>query len=324
VQNSQHSISVVVPVRDRADLLTRCLHSIKQQDFPAENFDVIVCDDGSTGDLSGVIENFLPGPPTIRLERQNCRGPAAARNLGIRKSCSPIVLFIDSDIVADNGLIQNLVAALKKNPDWKGAEACLLPIEGSVSPLWEAPDAPAGGRFHTAAIAYRRNALITAGGLDESFLLPACEDVELAARILMQGSIGFVPEAKAFHPRRKVNLRIHWRYRLHWKYLVILAKRYGILVFPGCKIKRFSRLRIAVAAVITLPFGRLRHALRWLKRNPSSAALASLYALFDVVCGLWALPGILFCTVPDRIDYLRGKAAATNQSLRAMQSECRT
>jgi GT2 family glycosyltransferase len=310
-------------VRDRADQLTRCLHSLKQQDFPAEDFDVIVCDDGSTGDLSGVIENILPGPPAIKLERQGCRGPAAARNLGIRKSVSPIVLFIDSDIVADSGLIRSLVSSLQKNPDWTGAEACLLPIEGSTSPLWEAPDAATGGRFHTAAIAYRRNALIAAGGLDESFALPACEDVELAARILAQGTIGFVPDAKAFHPRRKVNLQIHWRYRLHWKYLVILAKRYGFLGFPERKIKRFSRLRIATSAVITLPFGRLRQALRWLKQNPSSAVLAGIYALFDIICGIWALPEIFFCAVPDRIDYLRGSAVVANHSLKTMQSECR-
>jgi glycosyltransferase involved in cell wall biosynthesis len=323
MQNSGCIVSVVVPVRDRADLLMRCLNSIKNQDLSAECFDVIVCDDGSVGDLSGVVESFLPGPLNIRLVRQDCRGPAAARNLGIRESASPIVLFIDSDIVADKGLIRRLVAALFENPDWTGSEACLLPIEGSLCPLWEAPGAPTGGRFHTAAIAYRRDALIAAGGLDESFLLPACEDVELAARVLSQGPIGFVPDAKAFHPRRRVNLRIHWRSRLHWKYLVILAERYGFLAFPERKIKRFSRLRVAWAAVASLPLGRLMRALRWAKRSPSSATLAGLYALFDVVCGLWALPGILFCSVPERIDYLRGSAAISDKPLETIQSECR-
>jgi GT2 family glycosyltransferase len=315
--------SVVIPVRDRVDLLKRCLDAIRSQDYPAVDFEVIVCDDGSIRDLSTALEKPQPGHPDITLVRQDCRGPAAARNLGIRASASPIVLFIDSDTVAEKGLVRNLVSALLENPDWAGAEACLLPIEGDSSPLWEAPGALKGGRYHTAAIAYRRDALVAAGGLDESFLLAACEDVELAARVLSAGPIGFVPEAKAYHPRRKVDLRIHWRSRLQWKYLMILAERYGFLAFPERKIKRFSRLRIAAAALITLPFGRMRQALRWIKRDPSSAALAALYALFDVACGLWALPGILFCTVPDRIDYLRRNAAVTNQSLKAMQSECR-
>ena len=104
---------------------------------------------------------------------------------------------------------------------------------------------------------------------------------------------------------------------------MILAERYGFLAFPERKIKRFSRLRVAWAAVVSLPLGRLIQALHWLKRNPSSAMIAGLYALFDVICGLWALPAILFCTVPDRVDYLRRSAAVTDKSLKAIQSECR-
>lgn len=324
LQNKEYNASVVIPVRDRLDLLKRCLDAIRSQDYPAADFEVIVCDDGSTIDLSTALEKPQPGCPDITLARQDRRGPAAARNLGIRASASPVVLFIDSDTVAEKGLVRNLVSALLENPDWAGAEACLLPIEGDSSPLWEAPGALKGGRYHTAAIAYRRDALVAAGGLDESFLLAACEDVELAARVLSAGPIGFVPEAKAYHPRRKVDLRIHWRARLHWKYLMILAKRYGFLAFPEHKIRRFCRLRVAWAAVVNLPLGRLLRAIFWLRQSPSNAMLACLYALFDIVCGLWALPGILFSPVPERINYLRRSVAHTNPSMNRMHRECRT
>jgi GT2 family glycosyltransferase len=193
-----------------------------------------------------------------------------------------------------------------------------------LSPLWEAPEAPKGGRYHTAAIAYRRDALVAAGGFDEAFPLAACEDVELAARILSTGSIGFVPEAIAYHPRREVDLRIRWRSRLHWKYLVILAERYGCLAFPERKICRFRRLRIAWSAVAGLPLGRLLRALRWMRYSPSSAILAGLYALFDIICGLWALPGIFFYPVPKRIDYLRKSVVHADPSVNTIHWECRT
>jgi glycosyltransferase involved in cell wall biosynthesis len=304
--NREALVSVVIPVRDRVDFLKRCLDSLAVQDFPAEKFEMVVCDDGSRGELSGAILQFQPGPLQVRIVRQDGRGPAAARNLGIRETISPIVLFLDSDVIADPALISRLIDALTNNPGWAGAEASLIPVDGEVSPLWEAPGAAAGGRFHTAAIAYRRIALVAAGGLDETFPLPACEDVELAARILPLGSIGFVPEAKAYHPRRKVNITMHWRSRLHWKYLVILAKRYGFLAFPECRIGRFSRLRVAWAAVVTLPLGRLLKALYSLSNTPSDSLCAAAYALFDIFCGLWALPGILLCPVPERMDYLRG------------------
>jgi GT2 family glycosyltransferase len=321
LQSRECVVSVVVPVRNRSDLLKRCLDSLAAQDYSAENFEIIICDDGSTEDISRVIEKCQPGPPDTRLVRQNCRGPAAARNLGIRESVSPIILFVDSDIVADKGLISGLVAALAKNPDWAGSEACLIPVEGLDSPLWEAPESGTGGRFHTAAIAYRRTALVAAGGLDETFPLPACEDTELAARILPLGPIGFVPEAKARHPRRKAGFRMHWRARLHWKYIVILAERYGFLAFPGKKIGRFPRWRVARAAVINLPLGRLWNALHWLRRSPLDATLAGFYALFDFICGLWALPGILLCSIPERMDYLRKRTAPAERPVKEMQSE---
>jgi glycosyltransferase involved in cell wall biosynthesis len=322
LQNKNQRISVVVPVRNRADLLARCLDSLVSQSFPADSFEIVVCDDGSAEDLSDVIERCRQKHSDIKIVKQDRLGPAAARNLGIRFSSSPIILFIDSDIVADRALIRHINAAITENPNWIGAEACLIPVEGSQNPLWEAPDAPAGGRFHTAAIAYRREALIAAGGLDEHFLLPACEDVELAARILQLGVIGFVPEAKAFHPRRKVDLRARWRSRLHWKYLVTLAKRYGFLTFPEHKIGRLYRLRIAFAAVITLPMGRLWGALRWIKNDPSVAALAGCYALFDVVCGLWALPDILISKVPERLNYLKTESPRSGQKMKNLMQEC--
>lgn len=303
--NREIPVSIVIPVRDRADLLKACVESLAAQDFPAEEFEVVVCDDGSRSELSGAIRQFQPRSLKLRIVRQAGRGPAAARNMGIRKTIAPTVIFLDSDVVADPKLIRCLVDALMNNPGWAGAEASLIPVDGNISPLWDAPGAATGGRFHTAAIAYRRNALISAGGLDESFPLPACEDVELAARILPMGPIGFVPEAKAYHPRRKVDLRMHWRSRLHWKYVVILAKRYGFLAFPERRIGRFSRLRVAWAAVATLPAGRLLRALSTLPHTPSDSIRAAVYALFDIFCGLCALPGILLCPIPERMDYLQ-------------------
>jgi len=321
LQNKTCRASVVIPIRDRPDSLKRCLDSLAEQDFPAENFEIIVCDDGSRADLSRIVNNRPPGHPDIKLLKQDRLGPAAARNLGIRSTFSPIVVFVDSDIVADKGLIRYLVAALEENPRWTGAEARLSPVEGTESPLWEAPAALKGGRFHTAAIAYRRDALLAAGGLDEAFSQPACEDVELAARVLAIGPIGFVPDARAYHPRRRADLGMRWHSRLHWKYLVILAERYGFLAFPESPIRRFPRLRIGYAAVATLPLGRFLNSVRWILRRPLDAAIGIFYAVFDVACGVSALPEILFSPVPERGDYLRNRAAVAGQKPQEIQRE---
>jgi len=304
VDRNKLQVSVVIPVRNRPDLLTECLSSLSTQDFPLNDFEILICDDGSTEDLQSVIYGVGRTIPYLRLLRQKHKGPGAARNLGIHDSTAPIILFLDSDVVPDKDLVSKLVTALNQNPEWMGVEAKIKSAGGNPCPLWDAPVCDDGRRYHTAAIAYRREALVKAGGFDETFKLPACEDVDLAARILGMGSIGFTPEAIAHHPIRLVRLKTHWRWRRHWKYEMILAKRYGFLSFEGHSAGPFPRLRLALAAVITLPVGRFVEGLKYIGTKPSDGLLACLYALIDIFYGLWALPSILFSGVPQRQNYL--------------------
>jgi len=303
-QSSTFRVSVVVPVRNRPELLKQSLSLFASQDFAVDNFEVLVCDDGSTEDLRPIVENFNGVIPNIRLLRQKPKGPAAARNLGVRESIAPMIIFLDSDVMPSQSMVSQLVTALEKNPGWMGAEARMEAISVGNEFFWDAPVCHNGGRYHTAAIVYRRDALLAAGGFDEAFKLPACEDVDLAARILKQGHIGFVPGAIAYHPKRLTTLSTHWRWRRHWKYEMILAKRYGFLAFPGRPVGRFPRLRVALAAVLTLPAGRFIKGMKYIRRNFEEGVLACLYALFDVVCGVCALPDILFSPVPTCRNYL--------------------
>jgi glycosyltransferase involved in cell wall biosynthesis len=201
-------VSVVMPVHNHPELLEKHLSSLSSQDFSLKDFEILVCDDGSTEDIQSVVEKFR-GILNVRLLRQQQKGPAAARNLGIKKSTTPIIVFLDSDVLADQTLISRLVTALDQNEEWVGAEACNKPIGGDEGPLWDSPVCHDGGRYHTAAIAYRRDALFKAGGLDETFKMPACEDVDLAVQVLKEGPIGFVPDAIAKHPWRRDQSGIH-------------------------------------------------------------------------------------------------------------------
>jgi GT2 family glycosyltransferase len=296
-------VAVVIPARNRSDLLGKCLHSLAEQRFPLEAFEILVCDDGSNEDLKEIVKSFQPHIPNIRLLRQTSKGPAAARNLGFRFSAADIFVCVDSDIVCGKSFINNLIRSLEENPDWVAAEASVLPAKERPSILWDAPESR-GGAFPSGASAYRIDALRRAGGFDEEFLLPACEDVDLAARLLKIGGYGFVPEAIAYHPVRRVTVRTHWRWRRHWKYETILAKRYGFLSFPRKPIGRFPRGRVALAAIITLPAGRFLEGLKFMRCNPVVGILACLYALFDVFCGICALPQITFSPIPPGRNYL--------------------
>lgn len=296
-------IAIVIPVRDRADLLGRCLGSLKGQKFQDGKWEVLICDDGSTEEMVEVVGRFNSFLPNLRLLRQSPRGPAAARNLGLRSSSADIFVCLDSDVVCAPDFLNRIVWALEMNPDWVAAEATVLPETDITSILFDAPRNK-GGTFPSGASAYLSGALKSVGGFDEEFKLPACEDADLAARLIQLGKYGYVPEALAYHPVRRVSLGTHWRWRKHWKYEMVLAKRYGFLSFPGNLAGPYPRLRVALAAIVTLPAGRFIQGLKEVLKNPRDGVFACLYALFDVFCGIWALPCILLGSVPPQRNYL--------------------
>lgn len=302
--SQSNRVAVVVPVRNRPDILEECLSSLANQDFPLNECEVLICDDCSTEDLEPVVNKFRNSIPKIKLLRQDKpKGPAAARNMGFRSSRASIFVCIDSDIICEKKFLTQIVRTLTKHSGWIAAQGTVL-SKGNISGiLFDAPE-NRGQTYPSGASAYRADALLKVGGFDEAFLLPACEDADLAARLLKIGDYGYVPEAVAYHPTRRVTIRTHWRWRCHWKYEMILAKRYGFLSFPGHPAGPFPRIRVALAAVVTLPAGRFLEGVKYIRYKPSDGTLACLYALVDFFLGLWALRSILFSKVPQRCNYL--------------------
>jgi mycofactocin glycosyltransferase len=97
-------VTVVIPVKDRADLLERCLTSLGH-DQP-----VIVVDDGSAD--PDRIREVAEGHGARLLRHQVNQGPGAARNTGLAAATTEYVAFLDSDCVATPGWIGSLLPHL--------------------------------------------------------------------------------------------------------------------------------------------------------------------------------------------------------------------
>ena len=85
--------SVVVPTRDRAAGLARCLDALAKQQV--ESLEVVVVDDGSRD--RAALDEALERLPTARCLHTVGAGPAAARNLGARAATGDVVCFTDDD-----------------------------------------------------------------------------------------------------------------------------------------------------------------------------------------------------------------------------------
>lgn len=311
---SSAQCTIVIPVFNRGDLLRAVLDGLAKQSLPSSSFEVLVCDDGSTESLAPVVSEFETALPHLQHLRQPNRGPAAARNLGIVHAKSDVVIFLDSDVVPGKRVLESLYAALVAHPEWQGAEAKLEPIGGEDSFGWDAPRSDNGGHYHTAGIAYRKSVLREIGGLDENFSRAACEDVEVAFRVLKHGPIGFVPEAVVYHPRRRRTAVSAWKARKNWRYVQLLACRHGFLGWPG-NATAMPRLRTAWCAAVTLPAGRCLEAVRRLPSAPGDAARGLGLAIVDWVGGLAMLPTILLAPAPPhRSQLLPDSAVAAARS----------
>lgn len=94
------TFSVIIPVFERREHLSRTLACLARQFIDKSTFEVIVVDDGSTSNYLDILlkyEKLLD----IRFGRQSRQGyrPGAARNLGASMAVNDVLFFLDSDIL---------------------------------------------------------------------------------------------------------------------------------------------------------------------------------------------------------------------------------
>jgi GT2 family glycosyltransferase len=214
-------ITVVVPTYRRPSLLAKCLGSLATQDLDPDRFEVVVVDDASGPETREVLEELSSAWPQLRwlVQDVNC-GPAAARNRGIAAARSPLLLFVDDDIVAAPdlipvhlryhtdtdgllgvvGLVQWL-PGLRVTPFMQWLDSTDLQFsygtwmrEGRIERPWDA--------FYTCNLSLSAAMIGAVGGFDERFPYPAFEDVELGFRLSRQGfRLDYRPDALAWHAR---------------------------------------------------------------------------------------------------------------------------
>jgi len=105
------AVTVVIPTKDRADMLPETLRSIRDQTFQPTR--IVVADDGSTDDTRGVAEAF----GVVHLFNDGARwGVAGGRNAGLGLVETEYVDFVDSDDLLRPHAFERLRAALESSP----------------------------------------------------------------------------------------------------------------------------------------------------------------------------------------------------------------
>jgi len=112
-----YSISVIIPTYNRLQLLGRALESVAGQ--TAECSEIIVVDDGSTdGTIDFLNKLTVSFEIPLKVLRQGNKGPAAARNWGIKHAKNEYIAFLDSDDHWSKRKIETQFKVLKENPEY--------------------------------------------------------------------------------------------------------------------------------------------------------------------------------------------------------------
>jgi glycosyltransferase involved in cell wall biosynthesis len=215
------SLSVIIPTRDRPDILKRSLSLLLEQAAAEDNLaEVLIVDDGSGDAARAELRQFLAKESRgeqVRILYQVSRGPAAARNLGVEAATTEIVLFLGDDILPCPGLLSAHVDAhCRRHPDEHTAilgQADLAPeLCGSAFVHWwrrynfryqallSGKRRPGPTSFYTNNLSLKRRFLLKYGLFDEAFPDAAYEDIELGYRLSQHGlQVIFVPQAQAYH-----------------------------------------------------------------------------------------------------------------------------
>lgn len=252
---SAEGVTVVVPVKDRPTGLARLLAALRADPLTA-GLPVVVVDDGSASPVRA--------DGAVVLRHGTARGPAAARNAGLRAARTPVVAFLDSDCVPRPGW---LAAALPHLADPRLAvvapRVVALPGEGWLHDYERvagaldmgprpAPVLPltAVSYVPSAALLCRRSAL-AGSGFDEA--MRVAEDVDLVWRLTAAGwRVRYDPAAEVAHEHRAETAEWLRRRAFYGTGAALLAARHGDVVAP-----LVVAPDIAAAAALAVGGGRL-------------------------------------------------------------------
>jgi glycosyltransferase involved in cell wall biosynthesis len=107
-------VSVLVDTYNSGHFIEEAIDSVLRQDFPPEQMEILVVDDGSTDDTADRVRKY--GDRIQYFYKPN-GGQASALNLGISRARGEIVAFLDGDDYWLPGKLQRVAGEFEKHPE---------------------------------------------------------------------------------------------------------------------------------------------------------------------------------------------------------------
>jgi len=169
-------VSVIIPTYNRAAFLAEAVGSVLRQAY--RPLEVIIVDDGSTDETAHVVAQF---GSQVRYQYQPNRGPAAARNHGLRLAGGELIGFLDSDDWWPDDALDLQLDLLSKNPSVEIVSGHAVQVRREPGAPEIEVISPPQFTMNLSCTLFRRSAFDRTGGFDEK--LWHCDDWDLFMRV---------------------------------------------------------------------------------------------------------------------------------------------
>ncbi len=213
---SEPFVTVLIDTYNYGHFIEEAIESVLSQDFPMEDVEILVVDDGSTDDTAERVKKY---GPRIRYFYKENGGQASAFNLGISKAHGEIVALLDADDYFLPGKLSRLASEFKSHPSVGMVYHPLRLSQANSAELREFPMVLVSGflpeekakllayePYPTSCLAFRRQALDQLLPIPEVLRLQA--DAYPALLIVLIAPVLALPEALAVYRIHGRNLSI--------------------------------------------------------------------------------------------------------------------
>ncbi|MDZ4711872.1 MAG: glycosyltransferase family A protein [bacterium] len=220
--------SIVITTFNRKELLLKCLESVSAQDFPKDNYDVCIVNDGSTDGTEKILEK-KSFPFSVLMITVPNGGPSTARNIGASNAEGKFIVFLEDDVIAHSDWLKNAYRYLKNDDidildgrtiyQTTKKDVQLFDEEGYIS-------------FIPCNLFIGQTLFKENGGYDTEFNIPEenlyfREDTELSFRI-MNSSIRIrkAKDVVVEHPEQFLTIKDSFRHALRYQFDPLLYKKH--------------------------------------------------------------------------------------------------
>lgn len=252
------TVSIVIGVYNGEDQIPECLESLLEQEYPKQNYEIIVVENGSTDQTFDIVRRY-----PVRAYRNSVRGLAPARNFGIARSDAELILTTDADCIADPNYIKEAVKPFE-DPEIGGVGGKIIAYRNKTRNLVEEfsdEHAPlvnylsGHGEYLPHLVgahsAYRRRLLMQVGGFNDRMLTG--EDVDVSWRIQLIGGkrLAYAPKSIIYHKHRTSLQGLARLYRHYGFGEILLDTMYQ--EYPGYPRNRTFQFRRIAGQLLALP-----------------------------------------------------------------------